>query len=119
MRSRWLSRLMDLAGAPRRVMDPDWLFVGGRPVRMGASLVGMRPGDLYVLSLSHLTDDVYQGALPAMLPFLVSDRGVSVAAASMLVFVANLTSSLGQPYYGRLADRGQGWGLAALGLALA
>jgi FSR family fosmidomycin resistance protein-like MFS transporter len=79
----------------------------------------MRRGDLLVLSLSHLTDDVYQGALPAMLPFLVADRGVSVAAASMLVFVANLTSSVGQPYYGRLADRGQGWWLPALGLALA
>jgi FSR family fosmidomycin resistance protein-like MFS transporter len=79
----------------------------------------MRRGDLYVLSLSHLTDDVYQGALPAMLPFLVSDRGVSVAAASMLVFVANLTSSIGQPYYGRLADRGRAWWLPAFGLALA
>jgi FSR family fosmidomycin resistance protein-like MFS transporter len=79
----------------------------------------MRRGDLYVLSLSHLTDDVYQGALPAMLPFLVADRGFSVAAASMLVFVANLTSSVGQPYYGRLADRGRAWWLPAAGLALA
>ena len=74
---------------------------------------------LMVLSLSHLTDDVYQGALPAMLPFLVADRHVSVAAASMLVFVANLTSSIGQPYYGRLADRGRAWWLPAAGLALA
>lgn len=72
-----------------------------------------------MLSLSHLTDDVYQGALPAMLPFLVADRHVSVAAASTLVFVANLTSSVGQPYYGRLADRGRAWWLPAAGLALA
>jgi FSR family fosmidomycin resistance protein-like MFS transporter len=79
----------------------------------------MRRGDLLVLSLSHLTDDVYQGALPAMLPFLVAGRHVSVAAASMLVFVANLTSSVGQPYYGRLADRGRAWWLPAAGLALA
>jgi MFS transporter, FSR family, fosmidomycin resistance protein len=86
---------------------------------MAASLVHVRRGDVYVLSLSHLTDDVYQGALPAMLPFLVADRGVSVAAASMLVFVANLTSSVGQPYYGRLADRGRVWWLPALGLVLA
>jgi MFS transporter, FSR family, fosmidomycin resistance protein len=86
---------------------------------MAASLVDVRRGDVYVLSLSHLTDDVYQGALPAMLPFLVADRGVSVAAASMLVFVANLTSSVGQPYYGRLADRGRAWWLPALGLVLA
>jgi MFS transporter, FSR family, fosmidomycin resistance protein len=79
----------------------------------------MRRGDLMVLSLSHLTDDVYQGALPAMLPFLVADRHVSVAAAAMLVFVANLTSSVGQPYYGRLADQGRAWWLPAAGLALA
>jgi FSR family fosmidomycin resistance protein-like MFS transporter len=78
-----------------------------------------RRSDLLVLSLSHLTDDVYQGALPAMLPFLVADRHVSVAAASSLVFVANLTSSVGQPYYGRLADRGRAWWLPAAGLALA
>jgi FSR family fosmidomycin resistance protein-like MFS transporter len=74
---------------------------------------------LGLLSLTHLTDDVYQGALPAMLPYLVADRHLSLAAAGSLVFAANLTSSAGQPLYGHLADLDKARWLSPAGLATA
>jgi FSR family fosmidomycin resistance protein-like MFS transporter len=84
----------------------------------------VKSAGLGLLSLTHLTDDVYQGALPAMLPYLVAERHLSLAAAGSLVFAANLTSSAGQPLYGHLADRDKArWlspaGLAAAGLGIA
>jgi FSR family fosmidomycin resistance protein-like MFS transporter len=79
----------------------------------------IRSAGLGLLSLTHLVDDVYQGALPAMLPYLVADRHVSLAAAGSLVFAANLTSSVGQPFYGYLADAGKARWLSPAGLAAA
>lgn len=79
----------------------------------------IRSAGLGLLSLTHLVDDVYQGALPAMLPYLVAERHVSLAAAGSLVFAANLTSSVGQPFYGYLADAGKARWLSPAGLATA
>jgi FSR family fosmidomycin resistance protein-like MFS transporter len=79
----------------------------------------VRSAGLGLLSLTHLVDDVYQGALPAMLPYLVTQRHVSLAAAGSLVFAANLTSSVGQPFYGFLADVGRARWLSPAGLAAA
>lgn len=51
--------------------------------------------------------DITQGAVPALLPFLIHHRGYSYAAASALVLVLamTITSSLIQPLFGHLADR--------------
>jgi len=53
--------------------------------------------------------DITQGAVPALLPFLIHHRGYSYAAASVLVLVLvlamTITSSLIQPLFGHLADR--------------
>ncbi|MDD5168072.1 MAG: MFS transporter [Syntrophales bacterium] len=59
----------------------------------------------YLLCLGHLVTDINQGALPALLPFLIQEHGLTYAAAALLVFVANAASSLIQPVFGHFADR--------------
>jgi FSR family fosmidomycin resistance protein-like MFS transporter len=49
--------------------------------------------------------DVYQGCVPALVPFLVAERGYGYAAASGIVLAASLLSSLIQPLFGALTDR--------------
>jgi len=58
-----------------------------------------------VLGLGHLLVDSCQGAVPALLPFLVSQRGYSYAAASGLVLAATMSSSVIQPLFGHFSDR--------------
>ncbi|MFD2353379.1 MFS transporter [Nonomuraea ferruginea] len=49
--------------------------------------------------------DVYQGAVPALVPFLVAERGYGYVAVSGVVLAATLLSSVVQPVFGALADR--------------
>jgi len=58
-----------------------------------------------VLALGHMTVDSCQGAVPALLPFLVSQRGYSYAAASALVLAVTISSSVIQPFFGHFSDR--------------
>ncbi|MBC6460315.1 MFS transporter [Actinomadura sp. HBU206391] len=58
-----------------------------------------------LLSVSHACVDVYQGAVPALVPFLVAERAYGYAAASGIVLAASLLSSLVQPLFGVLTDR--------------
>ncbi|SRR5579884_19115 len=60
---------------------------------------------LALLTASHLIDDVNQGAVPAMLPFLIAERHLSYAAAGGLVLAATVASSVVQPIFGQVADR--------------
>ena len=53
----------------------------------------------------HLITDIYQGALPAMLPFLISEKHFSYATAAFLIFAANASSSIIQPVFGVYADK--------------
>jgi MFS transporter, FSR family, fosmidomycin resistance protein len=79
---------------------------------------------LATLSFGHLATDACQGAVPALLPFLIAARGISVGQASLLVLAATLASSVLQPVFGVVSDR---WSLpwlmplgplvAALGIA--
>ncbi len=57
------------------------------------------------LALGHCLIDLCQGVVPALLPFLVQERGFSNAAAASLVFALSVTSSVVQPLFGRMADR--------------
>jgi FSR family fosmidomycin resistance protein-like MFS transporter len=73
----------------------------------------------------HICTDINQGALPAILPFLVLHKGINYASAAGLVFAANSVSSFIQPLFGYLGDRlswpwlmGFGVFLAGGGLAL-
>lgn len=78
------------------------------------------------VTVSHLFLDISQGAVPAMVPFFVSERHYTYAAAASLVFAANVVSSVIQPWFGHIADRKNspwllpvGLVLGAVGLALA
>jgi FSR family fosmidomycin resistance protein-like MFS transporter len=79
-----------------------------------------------VLSLGHLCVDLCQGALPALLPFLIAAHHWSYGRASALVLAATVSSSIVQPLFGHLSDgRSLPWllpggvALAAAGIALA
>jgi len=58
-----------------------------------------------VLSGGHLFTDVNQGAVAALIPFLVAERGISLAAAGALVLAATVSSSVVQPIFGIFSDR--------------
>lgn len=63
-----------------------------------------------VLSAGHACVDVCQGAIPALLPFLVIRRGYSYSEATALLLVMTFSSSMLQPLFGHLADRRSlGW----------
>ncbi|MEU7555003.1 MFS transporter [Streptomyces sp. NPDC044571] len=49
--------------------------------------------------------DVYQGAIAALVPYLVAERAYDYAAASGIVLAASLLSSVVQPLFGALTDR--------------
>lgn len=78
-----------------------------RPVAL-VDLVLPRPLDrrgLGSLAFGHLSVDLSQGIVPPLLPFLVSQRGYSFAAAGSLALFASFGSSLIQPLLGAFADR--------------
>lgn len=79
-----------------------------------------------LLSTSHVVDDFYQGAVPALLPFLVAERGYTYAAIAGLTLAATVLSSVTQPLFGWWTDRAErqwmipaGMSTAAIGVALA
>jgi MFS transporter, FSR family, fosmidomycin resistance protein len=57
------------------------------------------------LSAGHLFTDLAQGAVPALLPFLIARDHLSYAAASALVLAATISSSVIQPLFGHMSDR--------------
>jgi len=57
------------------------------------------------LALGHCLIDLCQGVVPALLPFLVAERGFSYTAAASLVFALSATSSVVQPLFGQMADK--------------
>ena len=72
---------------------------------MTAAIKELDRRSLGVLSGGHCSVDLCQGAVPALLPFLIADRHYSYAAAGMLVLAATIGSSLVQPLFGALSDR--------------
>lgn len=68
---------------------------------------------LLVLSFGHLVTDIYQGALPAILPFLKTRLSLSYAMAGVILMAANFTSSIMQPLFGYLSDQKEKLGLIA------
>ncbi|HTU71853.1 MAG TPA: MFS transporter [Candidatus Baltobacteraceae bacterium] len=65
---------------------------------------GDRSG-LRLLMLAHVFTDLNQGVLPVMIPFLVTQRHLTLAAAATLVLAANLLGSVVQLIFGHLSDR--------------
>lgn len=79
----------------------------------------MKRGHIGLLCAGHLVTDINQGALPAMLPFLISGRHLSYAAAASLIFAANFSSSIVQPLFGYFADKISTPWIMPLGMLLA
>ncbi|MFC4944042.1 MFS transporter [Pseudonocardia sp. GCM10023141] len=80
---------------------------------------------LAVLSASHVVDDLYQGAVPALVALLVIERHYTYAAAAGITLAATVLSSVAQPVFGLLTDRREmhwmvpaGLGVAGLGIGL-
>jgi MFS transporter, FSR family, fosmidomycin resistance protein len=60
---------------------------------------------LLLLSSGHLVTDLYQGALPVILPFLKAKLMLSYTATGVILLVGTLTSSVIQPLFGYISDR--------------
>lgn len=61
---------------------------------------------LYLLAAAHLSNDINTGSLPALLPFFVSFYGMDYTAIAGLMFASSFLSSIIQPLFGYLADKG-------------
>ena len=76
-------------------------------------------------AVAHAVDDLYQGMVPACVPYFVLDRHYGYVAASGLTLAATLGAALPQLVVGFLVDRyslswmaGAGVGLAGVGLGI-
>lgn len=78
--------------------------VSAAPSGSAVSDAGDRSG-LLLLTAAHLINDINQGVLPAMIPWLVAHRGLNLATAATLVLAANLFGSVVQPLFGYLSDK--------------
>src|SRR5207244_633060 len=79
-----------------------------------------------LLAAGHLGTDFANGAVPALLPFLVDRFGLSYTLAATIVLASAISSSVIQPIFGLLSDRrGALWllpagvAVAGIGIALA
>jgi FSR family fosmidomycin resistance protein-like MFS transporter len=80
---------------------------------------------LLILSAGHMITDIYQGALPTILPFLKEKLALTYTMTGAIMLAANLTSSVIQPLFGYLSDKKEksfllptGCVFAGLGLSL-
>lgn len=86
----------------------------------------MNRNGIALMTSAHVVDDLYQGAVPALLPFLVQQRHYSYTAVAGLTLAATVLSSVAQPAFGWWADRSPrrwlipvGFLTAATGIGLA
>jgi MFS transporter, FSR family, fosmidomycin resistance protein len=74
---------------------------------------------LALLAATHAVDDLYQGAVPALLPFLAIERHYTYVGLTGITLAATFLSSAVQPAFGVITDRRRlGW-LIAAGLLVA
>lgn len=74
---------------------------------------------IWLAALGHLFTDLNQGAVPALLPFFISEYHLSYAAAAGLVAALSVASTVVQPLFGFYADRLSKPWLIPAGVALA
>jgi len=72
----------------------------------------------YLMMTGHICCDMNMAAIPALLPFLVLQRGIDYTAAAGLIFASGFLSSLIQPLIGMLSDRRQMPWLMGLGILM-
>lgn len=73
----------------------------------------------YLMMIAHLCDDLNQGALVAVIPFLVLHNGYSYAEVTALLLASNAASAIIQPLFGWLGDKKPRPWLMAAGILLA
>jgi FSR family fosmidomycin resistance protein-like MFS transporter len=71
---------------------------------------------LVAIAAGHMSSDLCQGAVPALLPYLISQRGLSYAEATALLLALTVSSSVIQPALGHASDRMQGAWLMPAGV---
>jgi FSR family fosmidomycin resistance protein-like MFS transporter len=74
---------------------------------------------LILLSLGHLVVDIYQGALPATLPFIKEKLSLSYTMTGVILMMSNFTSSILQPLFGFYSDKKEKAILLPIGLLCA
>jgi len=74
---------------------------------------------LAALASGHAVADLCQGAVPALIPFLISERGYSYGAVGALLLFVTVGSSIIQPAFGAVSDRVSMAWLIPVGVALA
>ena len=72
-----------------------------------------------LLASSHVAVDFSQGAIAALVPLLVLERGYTYAASAGIVLAFSLVSSIVQPVFGALGDRGAVRGLLPVSVLVA
>ena len=79
----------------------------------------MKRRPLSLLSIGHLVVDVTAGAVPAALPFLQREFGLSYLMVAFVATTYQVTSSIAQPIFGTYSDAGARRYLIPLGVLLA
>jgi MFS transporter, FSR family, fosmidomycin resistance protein len=79
---------------------------------------GLDRRGLAALAAGHAAADLCQGAIPALIPFLIDRRGYSYAAAGALLLAVTVGSSIIQPAFGAVSDRLSLSWLMPVGVAL-
>jgi FSR family fosmidomycin resistance protein-like MFS transporter len=74
---------------------------------------------MWLWGTAHAVDDLYQGLVPATVPYFVLDHHYSYVAASGLTLAATLGSAVPQPFIGLLVDRYRLHWMAGVGVATA
>jgi len=73
----------------------------------------------YVMMLGHLCADLGGGALPAILPFLMVQKGLTYTQTAGLTFALSSVGSIIQPLFGNMADKTSRPWLMTLGILMA
>jgi len=90
-----------------------------RPSHQTSALLAGSGPLLALLTTTHVVDDLYQGAVPALLPFLALERHYSYTGLTGITLAATFLSSAVQPAFGAVTDRRRmGW-LVPVGLLVA
>lgn len=85
----------------------------------GSRAIAPASGALAWLMVAHLTNDLYNNFLPALLPILADAHGMTLARAGLLISISTISGSLFQPVFGYVADSTQLRLIAAIGLSCA
>ena len=83
----------------------------------------MNKKEIKTVSIGHFIIDAYSGFLNPIMPFIAAKIGITMAVATVLISISNLTSSLSQPFFGYVADKWQRrffifWGMLMASLFL-